>query len=50
MHYPVSDKETLRVNGDTEQLGSWKEGKGPIDMMQTDKEVEWLTGEKVRPW
>ena len=39
----------MRINGDTENLGSWNKGVGPILMEKGDPR-EWLTGQTVRPW
>ena len=39
----------MRINGDTDKLGNWNKGKGPI-VMQKGAERAWLTGEKVAPW
>ena len=44
MHFPLTKKEHMKINGDTPQLGSWKSGKGPIQMEQSPHEMEWLTG------
>lgn len=40
----------MRINGETPQLGDWNRGLGPLEMDESDQEVTWLTGEKVRPW
>jgi hypothetical protein len=39
----------MRINGDTEKLGSWNKGTGPI-LMERGEPREWLTGQTVRPW
>lgn len=50
MHYPIEECEFMRINGDPEELGLWNKGLGPIKMNRSDRDVVWLTGEKVRPW
>jgi len=52
MYYPLKNElqEYMRINGDTEELGSWNKGIGPLKMKIAKKEVAWLTGEKVRPF
>ena len=40
----------MKINGDPYQLGIWKEGTGPVNMVEASQEIEWLTGEKVKPW
>lgn len=49
IHYPVDSNEHMRINGDPKQLGLWLQ-QGPVKMQLSDKDVVWLTGEKVRPW
>ena len=39
----------MRINGDTNRLGNWNKGTGPL-LMQKGKERVWLTGEKIKPW
>ena len=50
MYYPLKENEYMKINGDTEELGFWQQGAGPVNMQVAPKEVVWLTGEKVRPW
>jgi hypothetical protein len=40
----------MRINGVLEVLGSWNKGRGPIDMEESEKDMVWLTGARVRPW
>ena len=39
----------MRINGDTNRLGNWNKGSGPL-FMEKGKERVWLTGEKIKPW
>jgi hypothetical protein len=49
MFYPGQGcNDVMRINGDTEKLGSWNK-LAPI-VMEKGPEVQWLTGERVRPW
>ena len=50
VHYPLDDGEHMNINGETDQLGDWHNGKGPLEMQISKEEVVWLTGEKVHPW
>jgi len=50
LHYPLdNENEFMRINGDTDKLGNWNKGKGPLKM-EVGNERIWLTGEKVKPW
>lgn len=33
----------MRINGDTEELGMWNKGNGPVKLVQGE-EIIWLTG------
>ena len=50
IHYPLKEGEFMRINGDPEIMGFWNKGTGPKKMAVAQKEVVWLTGEKVHPW
>lgn len=48
--YPVINlNETMRINGDSNKLGGWNKGTGPVQMVR-GKPRRWLTGETVTPW
>lgn len=50
IYYPgQTSEEVMRINGDTNRLGDWNRGTGPLIMKQCAERV-WLTGEKVIPW
>jgi hypothetical protein len=42
----LTEKEVMRINGDSLNLGSWNKGDGPITMTKGDSRL-WLTGERV---
>jgi hypothetical protein len=42
-------EDVMRINGDTEKLGDWNRGLGPLNMT-IGPQIIWLTGEIVRPW
>jgi len=50
IYYPgKSATDFMRINGDTNRLGDWNKGAGPLIMKQGKEQVR-LTGEKIRPW
>jgi hypothetical protein len=50
IYYPLKTCEILRINGDIPEMGNWNKGEGPKPMLQSEKEITWLTGAKVKPW
>jgi len=60
LYYPLQEGEVIRIYGDTLSLGNWgckidgyddKQGELSAKLLkESEKEVEWLTGELVRPW
>ena len=51
IYYPLSDEnECMRIMGEEKEAGKWAQELGPQKMTESINEVEWLTGEKVRPW
>lgn len=51
IYMPTSNVVTqyMRINGQTEKLGDWNKGRGPIKM-QIGASRRWLTGEIIQPW
>ena len=51
IYYPLDmSKQYMRINGEGKDLGRWDKGTGPKRISIAKNEVEWLTGEKVKPW
>ena len=50
IYYPIKSNEIMRINGDIIEIGNWNKGDGPKPMTQSDTEIRWLTGAKVKPW
>ena len=51
IYMPTNNVRTqyMRINGQTERLGEWNKGRGPIKM-DIGASRRWLTGEIIQPW